>query len=544
MPRPRALCLALLLAPLAARAQGFSASRFTAPPSADDLAITERALVTPHLRVGASLVAEYTYALSTRAPSPAVEHRGTAHATVSVGLFDRLQLAALMPVMIAQELQGNSSSLAPGDLRLDARVRLAGLPRRGWYRLALALGVAAPTGDASAFAGDGAVTLTPRVIFEATYARDFVFALNLGAAIRPGWEHQLVARAGFTIPLVKRTVLAVEAGFEARAAAPGAAGALSLELLGGVRHVSRSGVAFGVSAGAGAVRGDATADLRAVATIGFAPQPPPEPEAAGDRDADGVLDPDDRCPDEPMGARPDPDARGCPIHDQDHDGFRDEVDLCPRQPPGDDPDPRRMGCPNDDRDHDGVRDAEDTCPLEPAGDHPDPAARGCPDPDPDRDGILNALDACPLERGPASNDRATHGCPRVRVQGDRVVIPHQPRFAINRAWILPESVPLLTEVAAALEAHPELVRIEVRGHTDDVGSPPRNLDLSERRAQAIRQWLVAHGIAPERIVARGYGESVPIADNATAAGRALNRRVEFVIVERRDPPTTEAPISR
>jgi outer membrane protein OmpA-like peptidoglycan-associated protein len=338
-----------------------------------------------------------------------------------------------------------------------------------------------------------------------------------------------------SIPVAARTVITVEGAVELRLDDPGATGAVSLETLAGLRHVSRRGLALGVAAGPGAVLGDGTADVRAVLSVGYAPQVDDDLTGVGDRDADLVLDPNDRCPDEPAGPRPDPRAPGCPVRDQDRDGVRDDQDQCPTRPMGDDPDLAREGCPREDRDRDGVRDPDDVCPLEPAGPHPDPASRGCPHPDPDGDGILNALDACPLERGVASNDRATHGCPRVFVRGDRVVIPQQPRFAIDRDVILPVSVPLLTEVAAALEAHPELTRIEIQGHTDDDGDAPHNLNLSQRRASSIRAWLVAHGVSADRLEARGYGETVPLADNRAPGGRAMNRRVEFVVRQRTEP---------
>ncbi len=571
--RPRATWPLLVLAlPASAGAQGFSASRFAAPPSGEDLAVTERALVTPHLRVGALAAVEYAHSLSTLGAP--VESRVTVHAAATFGLFDRVQLGAVMPLVVTQQLAGNDRSLAPGDLRLDARVRIAGPARRGSARLALAATLSVPTGDPAALTGDGAVTVTPRLLFEANNARDFVFALNAGVALRPGWEHQMFARAGVTIPVVARVLVTLEAAFEARLTDPGAAGSLALEALGGVRHVSRAGLALGVAAGPRVLDGAGTADVRAVAMLGYAPQPPREAEGAGDRDLDGVVDPDDRCPDEPAGARPDPRARGCPIRDRDHDGYRDEVDACPTEPPGDDPDPRRMGCPADDRDRDGVRDGDDVCPIEPAGERPDPRARGCPlrdgdrdgvpdgddvcplepagrhpdgarrgcpHPDIDGDGILNERDACPEERGPRTRDPATNGCPRVYVTRERVVITQQPRFAVDRDVILAASVPLLVDVAAALEAHPELARVEVQGHTDDAGDDAHNMDLSQRRAESIRAWLVGHGVDPARLTARGYGETRPLADNATRTGRAANRRVEFVVLERRDEPAPGAP---
>ena len=99
-----------------------------------------------------------------------------------------------------QESALNAAAPAPGDLRVDLRVRVAGFARRGAYRLALALGLGLPTGDAAAWAGDGAVSLTPRAPFEATWARDFVFAVNVRAAVRPGCRPQGFAPVGVSIP--------------------------------------------------------------------------------------------------------------------------------------------------------------------------------------------------------------------------------------------------------------------------------------------------------------------------------------------------------
>ncbi|MDB4927579.1 MAG: hypothetical protein JWM10_63, partial [Myxococcaceae bacterium] len=118
--RPLLLSLALSALPLRASAQGWSVSRYAAPPSGDDLNATERALVTPHLRVGALVAADWAHALAV----VPIGQRVTAHLAVSLGLFDRVQLAAVMPVVLSQQVNGAGASLAPGDLRLDARVRV------------------------------------------------------------------------------------------------------------------------------------------------------------------------------------------------------------------------------------------------------------------------------------------------------------------------------------------------------------------------------------------------------------------------------------
>jgi OOP family OmpA-OmpF porin len=480
--RPLLVALALSLVPLGAAAQGWSVSRYALPPSGDDLNATERALVTPHLRVGALVAVDWAHALAV----VPIEQRFTAHLAVSLGLFDRAQLAAVMPVVLTQQIHGASGSLAPGDLRLDARVRLLGPARRGSGRLALAATLLVPTGDGAANAGDGSVGVVPRVIVELTNARDFVFAANVGVALRPGWENQLIARAGVTIPVTSRVLVAVEAGFETLLRAPVAHGALSLELLGGLHHVSRHGLALGVAAGPRLLDGEGSADVRVVGLVGYAPQPAEAVVAPSDGDGDGVPDADDRCPEVPAGSRPDGRRRGCPH-------------VVPVAPP-----PRVVELP----------------PAPP------------PEPDRDGDGIANEADACPDDAGLATRERATNGCPRVYVTAERVVLQQQPRFEVDEAEILPESVPLLLEVAAAIEAHPEIVRLEVQGHTDDRAARGYNQRLSQRRAESIRAWLLGRGIAAARLVARGYGRTRPLASNGTAAGRALNRRVEFVVLER------------
>ncbi|HNC97874.1 MAG TPA: OmpA family protein, partial [Myxococcota bacterium] len=83
-----------------------------------------------------------------------------------------------------------------------------------------------------------------------------------------------------------------------------------------------------------------------------------------------------------------------------------------------------------------------------------------------------------------------------------------------------------------LEAHPEITRLEVAGHTDSDGNDNFNLELSQRRVEAVLQYLVARGVAPERLVAKGYGESRPVANNRSPDGKAKNRRVEFQILKR------------
>ncbi len=102
-------------------------------------------------------------------------------------------------------------------------------------------------------------------------------------------------------------------------------------------------------------------------------------------------------------------------------------------------------------------------------------------------------------------------------------------FDSGKATIKPESYPILDGAVKMLKENPK-VKIEIQGHTDSVGSASSNLYLSQSRAEAVRNYLIAHGIEAWRIIAKGYGETMPIADNTTKAGRARNRRIEFLII--------------
>lgn len=266
---------------------------------------------------------------------------------------------------------------------------------------------------------------------------------------------------------------------------------------------------------------------------GVANQDPTKHGCPPDRDGDGISDDRDACPDQPGPPNPDPAKHGCPATpgDRDGDGVPDESDACPDTPGEPSDDPAKNGCPPD-RDGDGVVDAEDACPDTPGVKTDDPATNGCPL-DRDGDGILDADDACPDVKGIANKDPAKHGCPLVEVTKTEVVIHEKVEFDLNKATIKPVSDPLLDEVARVLQEHSELARIEVQGHTDSTGAHGYNMLLSNRRAAAVQAALVQRGIAAARLTPRGYGPTVPIADNRTEEGRQKNRRVQFKILQRK-----------
>ena len=169
--------------------------------------------------------------------------------------------------------------------------------------------------------------------------------------------------------------------------------------------------------------------------------------------------------------------------DRDHDGIPDAEDACPDVPGVRTDDPKTNGCPPD-RDHDGIPDAEDACPDVPGVRTDDPKTNGCPL-DSDGDGIPDTEDACPHERGPRDPDPKKNGCPRVHVTESEVIILEQVQFDTGKATIKKVSDGLLDEVAGVLKEHPELLKIEVQGHTDSRGLRAMNMKLSQDRADAV-----------------------------------------------------------
>ncbi|MFL5300162.1 MAG: OmpA family protein [Anaeromyxobacteraceae bacterium] len=184
------------------------------------------------------------------------------------------------------------------------------------------------------------------------------------------------------------------------------------------------------------------------------------------------------------------------------------------------------GAGTGDRDGDGVPDDRDRCPDEPGPAELD----GCPDRD--GDGIADLDDKCPDAPGPPQSD----GCPPpanqpdVEIETSRLSLKEAITFDTGRDTIRPESSRIIQSIATILQAHPELKRLRIEGHTDNRGARPYNLDLSQRRARAVVRALVARGVAEGRLEAAGYGFDRPIATNATSLGRAKNRRVDITIL--------------
>jgi outer membrane protein OmpA-like peptidoglycan-associated protein len=268
-----------------------------------------------------------------------------------------------------------------------------------------------------------------------------------------------------------------------------------------------------VGAGTRLSNGYGSADVRALVSLGrawgFKDREPPSPPGkiqirdkaeyhANDSDGDGYPDDIDKCPDLKEDGKPPAPSDGCPAApDADGDGIPDSIDKCP----------------NDAEDFDKIQDKD-----------------GCPETDADNDKVKDKVDKCPENPGPPNKDPSKNGCPvSIDIKSDGSVALLQPiQFALGKATIKPVSYPILKEVATLMNARPN-IKIAVHGHTDNAGSHALNVKLSNDRAASVRAYLIGQGIKAERLSSQGFGPDKPIDTNATEAGRAKNRRVEFVV---------------
>jgi uncharacterized protein (TIGR03382 family) len=460
-----------------------------------------------------------------------VRHRATAHLAAAYGLWGRLEIGAQVPVVFLQrgdDLTGlgvgqPKGGLAAGTPLLTLQMKLLDQREDDLVDLAVGLEAGPAVGSAAALARE--VRATPSLMAGRTF-KSLRAAVDAGILLRPRKvltpDTNIQDELGHAVRL-GGALSSLGQGLRGELAVIGLVPlkrqGFSVEALSGVRWPMSDAVEAYSMAGVGFGSAPGTPDFRVLfgvaydrprARVELAKYEPPQ-----DSDRDGLFDDMDRCPNVP-GL---PGFQGCP--DRDGDGLEDEADHCPSEPGP----VARKGCPEKDSDGDGLLDEEDLCPTEPG-----PRERqGCPIRDRDQDTVEDQRDNCPDVPGPVDNQ----GCPAeekqlVEIQQDRIQIKDKIHFDFDKATIQRRSYGLLDQVANVLLEHPEIVSVSIDGHTDSQGSSAYNRDLSQRRAAAVRDYLAQKGVAPERMEARGFGEDRPIDTNATSAGRAANRRVEFL----------------
>ncbi|APR76225.1 outer membrane protein OmpA [Minicystis rosea] len=589
-----ALAGALVLAGATARAQGLPLDRFEPAPAGDRMFGVPSPFVAGHLTPHAGLLLEYAHNPLVLSRINNGENVGTVlssqmflHVNASFALWNRLSINLDLPIALLQAgdspSAGGSTFPSPnkaqvGDLRAGLRVRLFG-DYHDAFQLGLGGYVYIPTGPSDGYVGTGKVRGAAHLLLGGRTDR-IVWSLAAGPQISgtttfSGVTQGTMINAGFGLGVLLGEKRHFQIGPEAYASftvvkdAQATSDALrrtaNVEVLLDARYRVIDDLELALGAGPGLTAGVGTPDFRGVFMIAYTPEqkkvvtpgdrdgdgildnvdacpdlkgiPSEDPKKNGcpppaeDRDGDGILDKDDACPDVKGIPSDDPKKHGCPPPplDTDGDGIPDTADACPLVKGPSDPDPKKNGCP--DTDGDGIIDAEDACRDVKGPPNPDPKKNGCPDTD--GDGIVDPLDACPTEAGPPDPNPKKNGCPVVHVTEGEIVILEQVQFDTGKSTIKPISNELLDKVAAVFKAHAEIIKVEVQGHTDNKGIKFANKQLSQARADAVLKALVKRGIEKKRLVAKGYGQDVPIADNANEAGRQENRRVQFKIVEKK-----------
>ncbi len=558
-----------LVAPSAADAQAVHLDQYRSAETPDDGFAMSRPDDLGHLQLGAQLHLDYALnplvyetnqGDSGTETASAVEHQLAAQLGLSFGLFDRLVIYAGLPVSLVMEGEQPAGGFGPdgagvGDPWLGARVRLFG-EREDVFALAAQATATFPLAQAAnesmRWTGEDGVAIHPELLAELRPIDWLRVQANLGARFRAtdrarfsaqqlDVSHELTWGLGVSVPILR------EADYDSLTAHAEVYGASTFERFGeraespiegilGVRVRPIEQLRLGLALGTGFTRGYGSPDLRGVLTVGWvqplaesASRPGPD-----DRDGDGVRDGADECPSEPEDRDGFADDDGCPDVDNDEDGVLDGDDGAPNDPEDADGFEDEDGVPDPDNDRDGVPDTSDRCPTE-AEDRDEIADDdGCPEEDADSDSVLDPDDHCPMTPGVANPDNPEcSGCPAracVSAEGE-IRILDRVEFATDSDEILERSNPVLEDVLSILSSNRQIRRVRIEGHTDDRGDDDHNMDLSRRRAAAVRAWLTSRGLAVGRLAAFGCGELHPRVANDTASRRQENRRVEFFILD-------------
>ena len=479
---------------------------------------------------------------------------GTFEAGARMPLYNQSGDGAMVGVV-------SPSGTARGDLVLHGKAQLARVAAGGGQVFVGAtLSLTLPTATSAEFAGVskptgriyGLLTVLPGAL-----SKRISLSANLGAVIREKASLSNIDQGsglawgvGGSIRLLDQLWATGEmfgdvmpAGRKSSVKASSGVLAPS-ELLVGFTYRPDRRVSLGIAAGRGLIAGIGTPDVRGVFSLSYVPgtaelppiHPPPPPKIDGDADGDGIKDSVDRCPEEAEDKDMFDDTDGCPDLDNDGDGVEDSKDMCPLDAEDKDGFQDDDGCPDKDNDNDGIPDAQDKCPNTPEDKDGYLDVDGCPDPDNDSDGILDGQDMCPNEPETINGNTDDDGCPD---RGDALVVVTPAGVEITEAIqftgtkVAKASTNVLNQVAATLRAHQEIVRVKLVVHVQPTGDSDKDQELSDKRAQAVRDWLVQWGIPQARLSAQGMGGSRPLVPRTAKQAQVINERVEMIILERK-----------
>jgi outer membrane protein OmpA-like peptidoglycan-associated protein len=517
-----------------------------------------------------------------------IEHHLSLDFYVGISLYRVLELDLVVPVVLYQMgddltnadgdvlVTGPAGSSGMDDIRVHVKLDLLhGVFRAKTEKFGLAvvevLGI--PVGkhvQEDSFMGDSFLTAHTKLAFTVNL-ESLRIGLNVGYLWREEKDfymadigQRITYGLGFDVKFYKGLHGLVEVF--GQNAFSGELSSSPMEADGAIRYNFTNGLGLTVGGGGSIIPAVGSPSARAF--LGLAYAPPVKKAEPGDRDKDGILDADDACPDDPEDKDEFEDEDGCPDPDNDGDGVLDGVDQCPNEAEDKDGFEDEDGCPETDNDKDGILDGDDKCPNEAEDMDEFEDEDGCPDTDNDKDGVLDADDQCPNEAEDADNFEDEDGCPDTDNDGDGILdiddkcrdekevyngvddedgcpdegktlvviedkqlkIMDKINFATNSDKIVgAKSFKILDTIVTILKTNPS-IRLRIEGHTDNKGKHDHNMDLSQRRAESVKAYLVDHGIDESRLVPVGFGPDKPIADNDSKAGRAKNRRVEFHII--------------
>ena len=474
-----------------------------------------------------------------------VSRRSTFELGAAYSFLSRYEAAVRLPLYVQDgadsSLRGLTgvSGTAMGDVSLHLKATLVD---RSNLALAGSVMMTLPTAKDDQLAGVDLPSGLLRAL--ATYhSGSITIGGNAGVWLRGRTQFASVQGSELSFAVggayrVNRDLSAVVDGFGGKSLVSGSTAAdATLVALAGVRYHALANVDVTAALGRGLMNGPGSPSALATVSVGYVSRPSYVerkrlPVVIGDRDGDSVRDDADKCVNVAEDKDMFEDDDGCPDQDNDKDLIDDNIDKCPLAAEDLDSYEDSDGCPELDNDGDGVQDRMDKCPNEAEDKDGFADSDGCPEKDNDNDGIDDDADKCPAAAEIINGNNDQDGCPDA---GDPAAVMGSDRIELlesitfNGTALTRNSTSVLGQVAGMLRAHREIKRLRVIVHVNERNA--KDNELTQKRADTIREWLVQWGIAATRLEARGFGSSKMLVLPSSKNAQAINERVEFVVME-------------